>query len=151
MPFLAGGTLFLFAALCFVGTYQYLVPKFTAGAVSFATGDLWQKMLLGFVLTASTVVLGYYLVQNMYMLFLMVAIAGGPFALFGILGAGLIVFLLSSLFYGLQTWILGRIMAGTIRCTNLGGALRAGLAPGLVTTIIAISAIVFMISHLHID
>jgi hypothetical protein len=149
MSFLACGALFLLTALGFVGAYQYLVPKFTAGAVSFATGDLWQKMLLGFVLTASTAVLGYYLAQNLFMLFLMLVFIGGPFALFGILGAGLIVFLLSSLFYGLQTWILGRIMSGTIRCSDFGGALRAGFAPGLLSTICAVAAIVVTISNMR--
>ena len=151
MPFAACGALFLLAALCFVATYQYLVPKFTAGAVTFATADLWQKMLLGFVLTVSTVVLGYYLAQNLFMLFLMVTFTSGPSALFDILGVALLVFVLSSLFYGLQTWILGRVMPGTIRCAGFGGALRAGFAPGLVSTIIAVAAIVVTIANLRID
>jgi hypothetical protein len=148
MDFFVCGTLFLLASLCFVGTYQYLVPKFSGGAVSFVTGDLWQKMLLGFLLTVSTVVLGYLTVQYLMVLFLLVAFSG-PMALFSGLGAALLIFAVNSLFYGLQTWILGKARPNLIRCATFGAALRAGFAPGLVATIVAVLGVGVLISNTH--
>jgi hypothetical protein len=151
MTFFACGTLFLLASLCFVGTYQYLVPKFSAGAVGFATGDLWQKMLLGFVLTVTTVILGYFVAPYLLVPFILIATSSGQFGAFGILGAAMVLFVVNSLIYGFQTWIFGLARPKIIRCTSIGAALRAGIAPSLVATMIGMGVFAVFISTLHID
>ncbi|MDR3612965.1 MAG: hypothetical protein P4L53_05310 [Candidatus Obscuribacterales bacterium] len=151
MTFFACGALFLLASLCFVGTYQYLVPKFSGGAVSFSTGDLWQKMLLGFVLTVTTVILGWYVAPYLLVPFLVIATSSGAFGGFGILGAAMVLFVVNSLIYGFQTWIFGLARPKVLRCASIGGALRAGIAPALVSTILSMLVFGVFISTLHID
>lgn len=151
MEFVICGVFFILASLAFVATYHYLVPRFTNNSVGYATSDLWQKMLLGFVLAICTALAYTFLVPYFLMTTLLIVMTSGPAAPIGILGVALIAFVVNTVFYGVLTHVCGLSMKSTLRCGSLGAAFKAGLAVSLVTTLISAAGLVVLISNLKID
>ena len=151
MPFAFYGFLFLAVVLSFVGTYQYLVPKITGGAVGFTTDDFVHKMALGFIFTIFLGALGYLLAPYLFLTVLQVVYTSGPLVWMGFFEIALLVFVGTSLTCGLLTFVMGKTMPATLRCPGAKAAFKAGLAPGLVSTLIALVALSILLSSLHFD